>query len=817
MQVKTQFDLFLDKIRPHILDYLSMKGYDTSKPMKCLNPAHKDTHPSMLCSSAGEFGHTVHCLACGFNADIFNLYSILENKSDRGPSWLPEVVLPLAAIFNIPVPMTEISPEEQFCHDLYSAYAKVASLLNHDVTKMGESPRSYVESRQWTEETLTTLDIGTLNYSSLSEILSDEELGKFGLDREDLFSRENLIFLVKDQFSRPIRFYARVPLGEKPKYKSTSTTNLLVDLWRDRGRLYLGHLIDRSSTEVIVVEGQADAVTLWQAGIKNVVALCGVGMLSEAHADGLSLLGISKVTLLFDPDEAGKKSLDGLLQSKDFVKGGSLQYFVTQLPGTADPDQFLREKGVDRLNYLLSQRITAFEYLLGKQDPNGDIEQICSDLIPYIASSKNEVSRERMARELVDFFGGRISLGAIMTDVRRADSLVVSAVMEQQKAIVKAATRQAGENPLESKEILRDAVEKLDELDKKSLLGQSARGSCMARIQSAKSTEEISRAGSFQLLPERLGQFGDILTGGEWMSGRVILIGAVQNMGKSSFLDSMIWEIISVQQNNAIGYILTIDDPLEARIRRIGCNIIGDVDFTQNMIADPRYFVETLGKKDVYEKRETVYAKITELVASNQLLMEDERDGRTVAHLERRVSQLRRDNPEKNIIVGLDNIYDCGDFEGMDMRERMTRIILYVKRIARLQRCTIVATAEYKKGDQSIPGTDSDLAESRKLMYAPHLTVHLFSDKDVKGDEKALLIHRHNGKVLPRVIATIGKNKITEVKGRENQLAFNFFPASSLFFGVPKEQAVKELKQRKEEVANKKPDNAAQEESDEEE
>lgn len=711
MQVKTTFDLFLDKLRPHILDYLESKGFNTKKAIKCLNPKHDDSHPSMLCSSAEEYGWTIHCQACGWTGDIFSVYSILEEKPARGPGWMKEVVLPLASIYNIPAPTIEITPEEQFSYDLNNLYGEIANLLNHDISKMSSAPNAYVVSRKWTEDTLRELDIGTISYNQLTETFDLDQLTRFGLNRPDIFNEENLIFTVRDKFSRPIRFFARRAEGVKPKYSSTTTSELIVDLWRDKGRLYLDYLIDRSIPYIVLVEGQADAVTLWQAGIKNVVALCGNGSFSEAHADSITLGGISRVIVMFDPDKSGQEAVDRLL-AKDFVRSGSIQYYIAQLPGTDDPDAFLRKNGVDRLKYVINDlKISAFEYLLSKQNANGDIEKICSDLVPFIASSRSEIARENMARSLSEFFGKRISLGAIMADVRRADETVISATLEQQKSLVKAATRQALDNPVESKEILRDAVEKLDEIDKKGTIGNSARNSCLARVQGTKIVEETSRSGSFKLLPDRLGMFGDLLAGGDWMSGKLLVIGAVQNMGKSSFLDSLIYEIISIPENNALAYMLTIDDPAEARFRRIMCNIVGDTTFTQNMIADPHFFADELGMQDIYEKREMAYAKLTELIASGALLIEDEREGRTVAHVERRVAQLRRDNPDKNIVVGIDNIYDCLDFDGMDGRERIGRVFKYAKRITRLHRCSVICTAEYRKGDASQPGTDDDLAD----------------------------------------------------------------------------------------------------------
>ena len=799
MQVKSQFDFFLDKIRPFILDYLKLKGFNTKGAIKCINPAHDDHSPSMLCSNAAQNDWRLFCRSCLFRADIFDVYSILENKPRGGPGWLREVVLPLAMMFNVPPPVSEITTEEQFCYDLYRVYEDIASLIEHDIQKIDGPPKKYIESRQWTRETLEKLDIGVLDYGLIKGVTSDEEREKFGLAREDLFNKENLIFLSRDQFGRPIRFFARRPEGEKPKMISTSSSSLQVDLWRGKGRLYLSHLLDKSSNHVVLVEGQGDAVSLYQAKI-NVAGAYGATF-TEAHSDALLLSGVTKITICLDGDETGQQATEKILR-KDFAKSGGITYEVAKLPDGYDPDSYLREFGEQKLRYLLNElKTSAFGYLLSLQRKTSNAEEICAELIPYIAASKSEISREKMARELVSFLDGEVSIGAVLGDVRRLDASAATALLERQKSIVKVAFRQADQDIHQAKEIFRDAIERLDEADKSSTIGINFRNNCLAKLQACKSLEETRLSGAYTLLPGRLGSFGDMLAGGDWISGRVILIAAIENMGKSSFLDSMVWEIISNPDNNAIAYILSIDDSAESRFRRIMCNIIGCPDFTQNMIADPHHFAEDLGIANIYERREMAYAKFTELIASGKLIIEDERDGKSVSYLDKRVAQIRRDNPTKNLFVGLDNLHDCDDFAGSEERDRMSRIIKYVRRVARIHKCSIAATAEYRKLNGERQGTDEDLASSAKLKYAPHLTIHLFSDTNYKGEDDAVLVHEYQGELFPRVVATIGKNKITQLKGKKNRLFFDFFPAASIFKSVPREQGIKEQKTRKEELA----------------
>lgn len=59
--------------------WLREHGLPLHKPFACLNPAHKDAHPSM---GYNEKNQTVHCFACGATYDIFDLVGQEENLTD---------------------------------------------------------------------------------------------------------------------------------------------------------------------------------------------------------------------------------------------------------------------------------------------------------------------------------------------------------------------------------------------------------------------------------------------------------------------------------------------------------------------------------------------------------------------------------------------------------------------------------------------------------------------------------------------------------------------------------------------------------------
>src|SRR5207245_5370658 len=110
------------------------------------------------------------------------------------------------------------------------------------------------------------------------------------------------------------------------------------------GRVLVGrHKLKRPLIEAscaIVCEGQLDLISLFEAGIKNVVAPQGTAF-TEQQARILKRF-VNEVVLCFDADRAGQKaaehSLDALLQNDLIVR-------VMEMPPGQDPDSLIRRDG----------------------------------------------------------------------------------------------------------------------------------------------------------------------------------------------------------------------------------------------------------------------------------------------------------------------------------------------------------------------------------------------------------------------------------------------------------------------------------------
>jgi DNA primase len=105
----------------------------------------------------------------------------------------------------------------------------------------------------------------------------------------------------------------------------------------DQARKALG-----ASEELVVVEGQFDAMALHQAGMTHTVATSGTALTAE-HARAFQRL-VPRVALTFDGDSAGREAT---MRSLSVLLAAGLEVVIVDLPPGEDPDTLVRERGID--------------------------------------------------------------------------------------------------------------------------------------------------------------------------------------------------------------------------------------------------------------------------------------------------------------------------------------------------------------------------------------------------------------------------------------------------------------------------------------
>jgi DNA primase len=115
----------------------------------------------------------------------------------------------------------------------------------------------------------------------------------------------------------------------------------------------------RQRGEAIVVEGNFDVVGLHARGVSNVVAPLGTAF-TPTQAKLLKRFAPT-VTILFDPDEAGKKATRA---SRGPCREAGLNVRVASLPAGLDPDEFARKQGPEAINRVVKSASGMLEHLI---------------------------------------------------------------------------------------------------------------------------------------------------------------------------------------------------------------------------------------------------------------------------------------------------------------------------------------------------------------------------------------------------------------------------------------------------------------------
>lgn len=146
---------------------------------------------------------------------------------------------------------------------------------------------------------------------------------------------------IRDVFGNLVGFSGRV-LGDAKRFKYLNTkstpcfqkSKIVFNL--DKAKYYLDYLAE---PYLIIVEGHCDVMSLWQNGIRNVVAIMGTSC-SESHAKLIKMF-CRKVVLCLDSDKAGQ---DATLRSEKILTEQGIEVCKMCLPIGKDADEFMQMK-----------------------------------------------------------------------------------------------------------------------------------------------------------------------------------------------------------------------------------------------------------------------------------------------------------------------------------------------------------------------------------------------------------------------------------------------------------------------------------------
>lgn len=371
-----------------------------------LCPFHKEKTPSFSVVPAKQI---YYCFGCGKGGNVINFIMQVENLD------YPQAIRFLAERARLTIPEGEGKEELKEYHlkeQLLKLNKEAAKFFYRQLMKEeNHKAREYITGRALTVETVKKFGLGFSpdSWDDLFKYIKDSGYSDELIEKSGLFLkkkaggyvdrfRNRIMFPIFDLRGNVIAFGGRTITGESPKYMNSPET-----LVYSKGRnLYALNIAKNSGqSNIVVVEGYMDVISLHQSGIINSVASLGTA-LTENQARLLKKYA-EDVIISYDADTAGQSAT---VRGMGILSNAGCNVKVLIVPQGKDPDEFIKNKGKEAFIKLIDNSFTLVEYkikLLKKQVSTDSVEgkisflQKVSQIISGIDSS---VEREIYIRKI---------------------------------------------------------------------------------------------------------------------------------------------------------------------------------------------------------------------------------------------------------------------------------------------------------------------------------------------------------------------------------------------------------------------------------
>ncbi|MBW2562312.1 MAG: toprim domain-containing protein, partial [Deltaproteobacteria bacterium] len=178
--------------------------------------------------------------------------------------------------------------------------------------------------------------------------------------------RGRLIFPIENLSGTVVAFGGRSIGSDMPKYLNSPESPVYT-----KGRVLYGMSRTKDAIRdrdyAVLVEGYVDLLSLWNAGVNNVVATLGTALTREQVE--LIRRFTRNVAVIFDPDEAGRHAVERSL--KLFLEE-NMHARVVVLPEGYDPDDYVKKYGAEALEEAIARAPMMVDYYIDTIMSGGD-------------------------------------------------------------------------------------------------------------------------------------------------------------------------------------------------------------------------------------------------------------------------------------------------------------------------------------------------------------------------------------------------------------------------------------------------------------
>jgi len=387
--------------------YVNLKP--SGKYYKGLCPFHTEKTPSFFVNPANN---TFKCYGCNRFGDIFTFIEEKENLS------FYEAIRFLIERFNLDIEFKKdksISSRDEYFKIMNESLKYFRNILFD--TDEGNKAFNYLKKRGLNEKIIDEFKIGyslsnwdgLLNYLRKKDLNTKiaYELGLLKMNNKgryyDTF-RGRIIFPIFSETGKVLAFGGRTIINDEPKYLNSSDNPIY-----KKGFNLFGFNITKESirekNSCVLVEGYMDMISLYQAGVKNVVASLGTA-LTENQIHLLKRFS-DEIYLFYDSDDAGVEA--SIRAIERILQTGTIPSIIINNK-TKDPDDFVKKYGLKELINIINNKRNGFEFLLESISKKYNLKipeqkfKAIEDVISRINKVDNKIIKEEFRLIIADYF-----------------------------------------------------------------------------------------------------------------------------------------------------------------------------------------------------------------------------------------------------------------------------------------------------------------------------------------------------------------------------------------------------------------------------
>ena len=403
--------------RNDIVDYVSryVRLKKSGRGYTGLCPFHNEKSPSFHVSPDKQL---FHCFGCGAGGNLIQFVMRIEGLDFR------DALKMLADRAGMTLPEDDGYENNETIAKKKKIYAmnKAAARFFYDTltkTNIGKEGLQYFAARRIKAETIKTYGLGYApdTYDALFSHMreqgySEEELLEAGLvsknERGSVYDRfrGRVMFPIIDVRGNVIGFGGRIlddtPRADgfkPPKYLNSAQTPVF-----DKGRNLFSLNLAKNAPgrELILAEGYMDVISVYQAGVKNIVATLGTALTQQQ----VRLLNrySDEIIICYDSDEAGVKAA---LRAIDLIGSAGARARVIRLKGAKDPDEYIKANGVEAFREAVKSAVPGTEFKLMQVKGKYNIEST-EGKVKFVSEAADALSTVNDAVE-VDAYISRVA------------------------------------------------------------------------------------------------------------------------------------------------------------------------------------------------------------------------------------------------------------------------------------------------------------------------------------------------------------------------------------------------------------------------